>query len=224
MKLVFISGGSGEDNFYLNQRALALTNVKKPKLSFIPSSSDVADVTFKSFVKEFSMLGRFSYNSFCVDAPYSQSELVDLLQSDLIYLGGGNTFHFLHHLKKNHMFGHLQEFLKKDGVLCGLSAGAIVLSPNINTANFPSFDRDENLIGLKNLKGMGLVNFEFFPHYTNAKRYSDEFVAYTEKSKFPFYASFDGSGIIIEDKHITFWGKNYLFYQGKKIIVSDCLS
>lgn len=223
MKLVLYSGGSEDANRYLNQRALDLTHVKSPKVTLIPSSSYDAEDDFKFFVQEFSELGVQRFMHFCVDIPYTKTLLQEVLKSDLIFLGGGNTFYFLKHLKKAGMFEHFKKFLKRGGVLCGLSAGAIVLTPHVHTATFPHFDRDDNPFGMKNLSAMRLVNFEFFPHYKNSKRYDAELLHHSKKSKLPLYACADGGGIIIEGEQISFVGKSHQFHKGKKVTISNYL-
>jgi dipeptidase E len=220
MKLVLYSGGSEEENYFLNQRALDLTEVKSPKIALIPSSSFDAEDDFRYFVDEFSALGVQRFMLFCVDVPYTKTLLQEVLKSDLIFLGGGNTFYFLKHLKKAGMFAHFSKFLKRGGVLCGLSAGAIVLTPHVHTATFPHFDRDENPWDMKNLSAMRLVNFEFFPHYKNSKRYDAELIHHSKKSKLPLYACANGGGIVVEGEQISFCGKSHQFYQGKKLTVS----
>lgn len=224
MKIVLYSGGSEEENRFLNKRALELTGSDVPKLTFIPSSSFDVEEDFRYFVEEFSKLGVQRFLHFCVDTPFTKTMLNEVLKSDLIFLGGGNTFYFLKHLKKNKMFGHFKQFLKRGGVLCGLSAGAIVLTPHVHTASFPHFDRDDNPWDMKNLSAMKLVNLEFFPHYKNSKRYDNEFIKYSKSSDLPLYACADGGGIIIEDEQISFSGKCYLFHHGKKITISNYLA
>jgi dipeptidase E len=223
MKIVLYSGGGEEDNRFLNRRALELTGADVPKLTFIPSSSYDAESDFKFFVEEFSKLGVQRFMHFCVDTPFTKTMLKEVLKSDLIFLGGGNTFYFLKHLKKAKMFDHFNKFLKRGGVLCGLSAGAIVLTPHVHTASFPHFDRDENPFEMKNLSAMRVVNFEFFPHYKNSRRYDAELLHHSKKSKLPLYAVADGGGIIVEDDRISFCGKSYQFFKGKKLTISNYL-
>lgn len=223
MKIVFYSGGDEEDNKLLNIRALELTNKENPQLAFIPSSSYDAEEDYKFFVDEFSKLGVRRFIQLCVDTPFTKTLLLEVLKSDLIFLGGGNTFYFLKHLKKQKMFGHFKAFLKRGGVICGLSAGAIVLTPHVHTASFPHFDRDENPWDMKNLSAMRLVNFEFFPHYKNSKRYDSELLFHSKKTNIPLYACPDGSGIIIENDQISFYGKTNVFFQGKKFTLSHFL-
>jgi dipeptidase E len=221
MKIVLYSGGSEEENYFLNKRALRLTEKPDPKLTFIPSSSYDAVEDYRYFVDEFSNLGVSKFLLFNVDIPFTKTMLAEAFKSDLIFLGGGNTFYFLKYLRKNNMFALFDKFLKRGGVLCGLSAGAIVLTPHVHTASFPHFDRDENPFAMKNFNAGRFVNFEFFPHYKNSKRYESEMLRYSVKTNIPLYAVSDGGGIIVEDEQVSITGKCYQFYKGKKLVISN---
>ena len=91
------------------------------------------------------------------------------------------------------------------------------MTPNIQTAGFPNFDRDENDENIKNLSALNLVNFEFFPHYKNSRRYDSELLRYTQKTKIPLYAMPDGSGIVIDQSFLKFSGKAFCFFRGQKM-------
>lgn len=87
-----------------------------------------------------------------------------LLSSNIVLISGGNTFGLLQNLRSSDLDKSIEEFAEKsDFVLAGFSAGALVLTPSIEMCNLPGFD--ENLVGLEDLTGLGLVNFEVFPHY-----------------------------------------------------------
>jgi dipeptidase E len=82
-------------------------------------------------------------------------------------ISGGNTFKLLDNLRKSGLDKTIIEFTKQDNyVLSGFSAGALVLTPTIEVCNLPNYD--ENLVGLKNLTGLGIIDFEVFPHYDEA--------------------------------------------------------
>ena len=88
-----------------------------------------------------------------------------LLYSYIVLLSGGNTFGLLQNLRSSGLDKSIKEFVKKsDFVLSGFSAGALVLTPTIEICSLPYFD--ENLVGLKDLAGLGIVDFEVFPHYS----------------------------------------------------------
>jgi dipeptidase E len=199
--------------------ALELVGKPRPKVTYIPSCSIDGEWEFKEFVDDLKFFGVTKFMYFPVDLPFDQVMLNEALSSDMIYLSGGNTYYFLYWLRRSRMLQRLKQYALDGGVLTGLSAGAIIMTPNIRTAGFPHFDRDDNEIGLKNEKSLGLVSFEFFPHYRNSKRYDHALAKMSRIMDRPLYASPDGSGIGIDGERITFIGRTHLFYQGKKISI-----
>lgn len=94
----------------------------------------------------------------------SAEEQDKIRTSNILVISGGNTFNLLHNLRESGLDKSIRQFLNKpDFVLSGFSAGALVLTPNIKICNLPGFD--ENMIELKDLEALDIVNFEIFPHY-----------------------------------------------------------
>lgn len=94
----------------------------------------------------------------------SSKEQDKLLNSSAVLISGGNTFQLLHNLRQSGLDKAIVDFShKQDILLAGFSAGALVLTPTIQICNLPGFD--ENVVNLKNLNGLGIVDFEVFPHY-----------------------------------------------------------
>ena len=107
-----------------------------------------------------------------VDDPAARCDAsARLHRSDIVYLAGGNTYYFLDHLRRSGLLDELALFARRGGVVAGLSAGALILTPHIGLAGYPAFDRDENTVGLgrSGCRGLGLVGFEFFPHYRRSR-------------------------------------------------------
>ncbi|OGM11390.1 hypothetical protein A2Z22_01240 [Candidatus Woesebacteria bacterium RBG_16_34_12] len=95
----------------------------------------------------------------------AKNEISKLLSANILVITGGNTFQLLFNLKKSGLFNAIKKFTEKNNfVISGFSAGALVLTPTINVCNLPNYDN--NLVGLKDLTGLNLVNFEVFPHYS----------------------------------------------------------
>lgn len=91
-------------------------------------------------------------------------EVEKLKSANILVITGGNTFKLLNHLRKSGLDKAIIDFWKKNGVvLVGFSAGAIVLSPSIETASTGYGDVNE--IGLTDLSGLRIVDFEIWPHY-----------------------------------------------------------
>lgn len=219
MNLVFYGGGHEWENDHLDIESIYLTGKKNPSITYIPAGSYESEIEFRGLIRQFSRFGVNKFLHMPIDVYFDQTVKKEALSSDIIHLGGGNTFHFLKYLKKTGMFLELKKFVKNGGVLTGLSAGGIVMTPKITTASFPSFDCDDNYEKIKNFSAMNLSDFEFFPHYKNSKRYDRELLDYSKTIKHPLYACPDGSGISVAGETIKFFGKSYLFYQGKKIIL-----
>jgi dipeptidase E len=224
VKLVFYSGGTDEENERLDEASISLCSSASPQLSYIPASSYGSESEFQDFVSSYKKFGVNRFLYFPIDIPFGDVKLEQVLDSDLIHLGGGNTYYFLNCLRKKKLIKKFKNFVKRGGVLTGLSAGGIIMTNDIMTASFPEFDRDDNDEGNKNLKSMGLVKFDFFPHYRNSKRYDEELLKYSKKNKKPLFACPDGSGVAIDGERMTFIGKSYCFFKGKKVQISSSLS
>ena len=146
-----------------------------------------------------------------------RATLAALRASDVVYLSGGNTFHFLHHLRRSGMLEALRRFALRGGVVAGLSAGGILMTPDIGLAGYPPFDRDEDEIGLsqRDRRALGLVGFDFFPHYRRSSRLREALLRYSRRSTRPLYACRDGSGIVVEQDRFTAHGEVWLFDRGR---------
>ncbi len=224
MKLVFYSGGSLKENAELDREFLRLFgNGRKkrlPKITYIPSSSEDLAEDFREFAEQYRRLGVKEIECLPVDRELKPADLRRALASDAIYLGGGNTFYFLHHLRRTKMLSKLKLFVKQGGVLMGLSAGGIMMTPSIKTAEVPSMEADENEVHLKDYRSIALVDFEFSPHYTGERRSDLELKKYSKRVKRPVYACDDGTGIIVNNGKLTFVGKVQAFINGEKIRVN----
>ncbi|MDP2820756.1 MAG: Type 1 glutamine amidotransferase-like domain-containing protein [bacterium] len=96
-----------------------------------------------------------------IDKNY-RNDFIDLLNScDILILSGGNAAYFLNNFKKRGLLEPVRLFAKTEGKgVIGISAGGIIMTPNINIGNL--FEKE----AIKNEESLGLVNFEFCPHFT----------------------------------------------------------
>ena len=106
-----------------------------------------------------------------------------LLGSDVLLISGGNTFQLLYNLRKSGLDKTVIKFSQKQNVvLAGFSAGALVLTPTINICSLPGFDK--NLVGIEDLTGLNVVDFEVFPHY-NKTAHSEALASYQKTAAHP---------------------------------------
>ncbi len=81
---------------------------------------------------------------------------------DLIYINGGNPFYLLHQLRRSGADKILRECAEKS-IIIGISAGAVVLGPNISIVNY--FDSKLNSTELKDFTALNLTDLIIYPHY-----------------------------------------------------------
>ena len=88
-----------------------------------------------------------------------------------IFIGGGNTYKLLKMLKDTDAFANLREFaLKKDTVVMGSSAGALIWGKSIDTCKDDGLGIksicDQNIVGLEDTSGFNMINgFSLLVHY-----------------------------------------------------------
>ena len=218
MKLVFYGGGLYHFNRDLNERSALLSGKDNPLITYIPADSYGAEEDFMEFVRGFRPLRINRFLFFPIDRAFDKVLLREAMKSDIIHLSGGNTFYFLKHLRHSGLFSRIKHFVKRGGVLTGLSAGGIMMGPTITPASYPEFDKDDNDDGLLNWKGLCLSRFEFFPHYKNSRRYEEVLLKQSRKIPGPVLAVPDYHGIVLNGDHMEFFGQIYCFHRGRRTV------
>ncbi|MEC0347658.1 Type 1 glutamine amidotransferase-like domain-containing protein [Peribacillus frigoritolerans] len=95
------------------------------------------------------------------DIEFDKPEL--LKKYNVIYINGGNPFNLLYHMKKSGADLIIKDIAKQNTVIVGVSAGAIILGPNIEVVNY--FTPQINTVDMQDLTALGLTNKAIFPHY-----------------------------------------------------------
>jgi dipeptidase E len=88
-----------------------------------------------------------------------------LRKNDFIYISGGNTFFLLQELRRMGADKLVAEQIEAGKLYVGESAGAVILSPNIDYAQY--YDDPAKAPDLTDCAGLGIVDFYPCPHYTN---------------------------------------------------------
>jgi dipeptidase E len=213
--LIFYSGGQDQSNKLLHQALARMAKHKSKSLTYIPFIHEDGWRYFERIKRRYRKFGFKKFRYFAVDAVFLKRELKEALKSDAIYLAGGNTFYFLKHLQTAGMLDELRKFVKRGGVLAGLSAGAIIMTPHIFLAGYPAHEGDTNEVKLKDLRSLNVVDFEFLPHFSNSAKTRKALLKYSRKNGRMIFAAPDGSGIVVRDQTLTIIGKMYLFLNGR---------
>lgn len=86
-----------------------------------------------------------------------------LSESDVIMIGGGNTFHLLNELYQNDLLNLIRREVLTGKPYVGWSAGSNVACPTIMTTN------DMPIIDPPSMSALNLIPFQLNPHYTDFK-------------------------------------------------------
>lgn len=235
-RVVLYSGGQARRNTLLHESLIDLARSgpargrRGVRMAYLPFTKEGVAPYFRRFERRFRAFGGTHFA--CVPAdlpelacagPLRRRIVEALLASDVVFLAGGNTFTFLANLRRSGLLSVLQRFAAGGGVLAGMSAGAHLLTPHIRLAGYPPFDRDENEVGLpRRAQGaLGLVDFEFFPHYRHSARYRRALADYTRREGRLLFAGRDGSGVVIEGDRVEPVGDVWTFEGGAESRVAS---
>lgn len=131
--------------------------------------------------------------------------LMDRVFSKLIvHLSGGNTYRFLHSLKSRGLCEKMVEFAQLGGVFIGASAGAMLLTPTIESA---ALCGDINHVGLNNCSSLGVVDFMFMPHATKHQAELNEARKLVTQRNHDIYLCGDEESIVILNNQVHLFGQ-----------------
>ena len=97
------------------------------------------------------------------------------MRPDYIYVTEGNVYQVLDYMRKNGLLKFIQQQMKRtDCTYIGSSAGAMIAGTDIYLAE----DFDENIVGLTDLRALGLFDGSIIPHYSR-----QDLIRYINNSK-----------------------------------------
>jgi len=203
--LVLLSDLVFESNDKLDQRIRSLFNSEQPSIGYIPSCSDPERKYFEHTRRYYNQIGIDNIQYYDLDLEYEERTIGSIFECDAIHLSGGNTFYFLSLLQKRNMVGLLRSYVKSGGILIGVSAGSILTTPTIDIAGYGE-DADENNVDLKDMQALGLVDFEFAPHWDVSEDTLNSLREYTRVNRTAVYACQDGGGLVMDGESIELYG------------------
>ncbi|WFR62306.1 Type 1 glutamine amidotransferase-like domain-containing protein [Paenibacillus amylolyticus] len=202
---VLLSDMVFESNDKLDQRIRSLFNSEQPSIGYIPSCSDPERKYFEHTRRYYNQIGIDNIHYYDLDLEYEENTFGSIYECDVIHLSGGNTFYFLSLLQKRNMLGQLRSYVKSVSILIGVSAGSILSTPTIEIAGYGE-DADENNVDLNDMKALGLVDFEFAPHWDGSEDTLDSLRKYTRINRTTVYACQDGGGLVMNGESVELYG------------------
>ncbi len=182
-----------------------------------------ADASNKDKIEEYSKIlfdalrlsGIVFDNYYVVDDKSSVGDVRDkVLNSDLVFLFGGDTFTQMQYFEEIKLRDILSNY---GGVIVGQSAGAINLAEDV----YNSPECEEDLSRPSSYKGLGKTNINIEPHFVldTSNFDSDEMLHRSamleESKKRDLYAILDGSHIFDDGVECTIYGECYLLRDGE---------
>lgn len=183
----------------IDQEIIRFSGKKKPSVLFIPTASE----DNLEYVEAFKRL--YSDNLNCKvdclllykDRPSKRAISKKILDSDVIYVGGGNTLRMMRFWRKLGIDKLLAKARQNKTVLCGLSAGAICWFEYGNSDSRKFKDGvNKTLI---RVKGLGYVNLLLCPHYDTEQHRQDSLKNMMQKQKGVSVALENGTAIQIKN-------------------------
>ena len=171
-KIVAIGGGEIREleTAAIDKRIVELTGKTRPKALFIPTASSDAPGYIETFEKVYGEhLGCQTRTLTLIQNPPAFDEMSALvLDSDLVYVGGGNTYKMMRLWRRLGLDTVLAEAASRGTVLSGLSAGAICWF-RYGHSDSRSFSSNADWDYIR-VKGLGFINAVYCPHYHVEKR------------------------------------------------------
>lgn len=193
MNLILSGGGNPEQVEEIDKYFIKCIN--KGKVLYIPIAMDI--IPYSDCEKWF----RETYNKYGltnIDVCTNLKKTPNLFNYSAVFIGGGNTFKLLKEIKENKFDIKLKEYLEKDGIVYGGSAGAIIFGKSIETC----INLDINRVNLTDLSGLNLLNnYSLWCHFNKEKDL-------IEKGK-KIIALYEESGLVYDGKNIISLGKEY---------------
>ena len=88
-------------------------------------------------------------------------------EADIIYVGGGDTFRLMNMVKDTKMDKMFLDARKRNCVMCGVSAGAIIWS----ASGLSDYQIINNMSdSYAKIDGLGFSNYMFVPHFSSDKK------------------------------------------------------
>lgn len=213
MKKIIIAIGGGEikdlETLPIDKEIVKLANKKRPKALFIPTASNDSVEYFNTFKKVYGeILECKTEVLYLIKENPSQKEIREkILNSNIIYVGGGNTKEMIRIWTEKRVDKFLKKAYERGIILSGLSAGAICWF-KYGCSDSPRFSnkKDKSLI---RIKGLGLIKATLSPHHIREKNRDKGLDKIMKKTK--------GIGIALDDNcAIEIIDKRYRIINSKK--------
>ncbi|QHZ49150.1 type 1 glutamine amidotransferase-like domain-containing protein [Bacillus sp. NSP9.1] len=212
-KLFLSGGGDKEQTQALDRRFAEEAGPRKPLL-YIPIAMDASmfDDGFQWIQRVFKPLG---IKDITMWTNLKNKTIQDLDHFSAVYIGGGNTFQLLKHIRDAQFSDVFKNYFANGGIIYGGSAGAVILGQNIMTCSH----LDKNTFGVRRFQGLQLAGeYSIWCHYSHE---NDPLIKqYIKKFHNPVIALTEETGALVSSKGILAVGsKPACVFRGERKFV-----
>jgi dipeptidase E len=162
MRLLLTSAGLSNPSITEALEKLLGKSAQNVKLAFVPTAANVEAGDKHWLIDDYNHCRRAGFEVDIVDISAVSKEiwLPRLQSAEVLFFGGGNTFHLMHWFQKSGLRDLLPQLLETR-IYAGISAGSCVTGQSI-------YNSVQNLFGekydLEIKEGLNLVDFQVIPH------------------------------------------------------------
>lgn len=205
MKLFLTSAGLSNKTLVGAFEKLVGLKGDKIKIAFIPTAANVEVGDKDWLIGDYTNLKKQGYVVDIVDISALPKDiwLSRLEQANVIFVGGGNTYHLMRWFEKS----GLKELLPKlieTRVYAGISAGSMVVC-QWNSTRFDTQLYEEKPESVDKYNCLGLVDFYIFPHFNSGEFPKVNLTGIDKvikKIQMPVYALDNNSAVVVDGDRI----------------------
>lgn len=205
MKLLLTSAGLKNKSIIDALRELIGKDFKNANLVFIPTAANIEEGDKGWLIDDLTRFRELGFEEVdMVDIASVSKNIWEprLKNADVLVFGGGNTSYLMQQIKISGLAEALPELLKTR-VYVGISAGSMVVAPNLRENEMQRLYEEPIVDGATN-DGLGFVDFLVVPHMNSSHfpRASELIEELGAKIQTPLYALDDQSAVKVSDKEI----------------------
>ncbi|MDB4977998.1 MAG: peptidase dipeptidase [Candidatus Peribacteria bacterium] len=165
MKFLLTSGGITNQTIAKALEELLAKPKAESVVAFIPTAANVEEGDKNWLITDLYNVNKLGYKYVDIVDISAVSEDIwkrRLENADVLFFGGGNTFHLMYWLQRSGLANVLPDLLKTR-IYAGISAGSMVTGNSISLSQSEKLYY-EDLGKYTNETGLGFVEFSFRPH------------------------------------------------------------
>lgn len=194
--VVTLGGGgflmSEDGSSAIDDYILGLTEKRMPRVCFVPTASGDSAVGIERFLAAFEGRAHLDVYSVFGRSPWGMGRSEQLLDADVIYVGGGSTANMLALWRLHGTDGVLREAVSHGVILAGISAGMNCWFDGSSTDSFGE------LAPLAD--GLGLLAGSACPHYRGEPGRREKYLRWVAGGSLtPGYAVDDYAALVFRD-------------------------